>query len=403
MKTTLSAVRAAQRILPCVLMMGLGAASTAAQATQGTFPHGYGVKSEGMGGVGIALPQDAVAGATNPAGMVAVGTRLDLGMALLKADNGAYFAGTRYSGSEDTSLYVIPQLGLNWMIDSVSSIGVSVVGNGVGTNYADDANVGGMSAPRSKLEQMVTTISYARQLNENHSVGVGLVLSRQVLTLHGTASIGLPAGRDESWGAGLRVGWQGKVAPGVTLGATYASRVDMSEFNEFAGLLPESGDLDIPANYGVGVAYTRGAWTLGADVMRIEWSDVAAYGNGGVTSATGAPGSDKGPGFGWNDQTVWRFGLAYAVNAQWTVRAGYNHGTHLLDGDHTYLGILAPSANRRHVTVGSTYALPSGDELSVAYAHSFKETTRGTGQGPDGMTDLYMGQDWLSVSYGLRF
>jgi len=381
----------------------MGALSLPAQATQATFPHGYGAKAEGMGGVGIALPQDAVAGATNPAGMVHVGTRIDLGVAFLKADNGAVFAGQRYSGSEDTNLYIIPQLGANWMIDPVSSIGVSVVGNGVGTNYDDDANVGGMVGPRSKLEQAVMTISYSRKLNDVHSVGIGLVLSRQLLTVDGTDSLGLPTGRDESWGAGLRVGWQGQVLPGLTLGATYASRVDMSEFNELAGLLPEHGDLDIPANYGFGVAYTTGAWTLGMDVMRVLWSDIAAYGNGGVTTASGAPGSDDGPGFGWHDQTVWRFGAAYAIDDRWTVRAGYNHGTHLLDGDHTYLGIIAPSANRRHVTVGASYVLGNGNELTVSYARSFKETTKGTGAGPDGMTDLYMGQDWLSLSYGLRF
>jgi long-chain fatty acid transport protein len=33
-------------------------------ATNGYFSHGYGIKSKGMGGVGIALPQDAMAAAT---------------------------------------------------------------------------------------------------------------------------------------------------------------------------------------------------------------------------------------------------------------------------------------------------------------------------------------------------
>ena len=40
-----------------------------AGATTGYFQHGYGIKSKGMGGVGIALPQDSLAAATNPAGM----------------------------------------------------------------------------------------------------------------------------------------------------------------------------------------------------------------------------------------------------------------------------------------------------------------------------------------------
>jgi long-chain fatty acid transport protein len=54
--------------------------STQALATDGYFSHGYGVKSQGMGGVGIALPQDALAAATNPAGMGLIGDRIDFGV-----------------------------------------------------------------------------------------------------------------------------------------------------------------------------------------------------------------------------------------------------------------------------------------------------------------------------------
>jgi len=53
------------KLLPLIII----AASAEANATDGYFAHGYGVKSQGMGGVGIALPQDALAAAANPAGM----------------------------------------------------------------------------------------------------------------------------------------------------------------------------------------------------------------------------------------------------------------------------------------------------------------------------------------------
>ena len=43
-----------------------------ALATNGYFPHGYGIKAKGMGGVSTALAQDSLGGATNPAGMVCV-------------------------------------------------------------------------------------------------------------------------------------------------------------------------------------------------------------------------------------------------------------------------------------------------------------------------------------------
>ena len=62
-----------------LLLATLALTSTHAFATDGYFAHGYGVKAQGMGGVGIALPQDALAAATNPAGMGLIGDRIDFG------------------------------------------------------------------------------------------------------------------------------------------------------------------------------------------------------------------------------------------------------------------------------------------------------------------------------------
>jgi long-chain fatty acid transport protein len=53
-------------------LVALAAASGSAFATDGYFAHGYGMKAKGM-----AL-QDGLAAATNPAGMVMVGDRLDM-------------------------------------------------------------------------------------------------------------------------------------------------------------------------------------------------------------------------------------------------------------------------------------------------------------------------------------
>lgn len=385
------------RRLPLVIALGL---PLTALATQGTFPHGYGVKAEGMGGVSIALPQDAVAGANNPAGMVMVGDRLDAGAALLKVDNGASFAGTGYDGSKERSIYLIPQLGYNHMFGTSTSLGVSVVGNGVGTDYGRDTNIGGLRGTRSELKQMVITTSLAHRLNDAHAIGVGLVLARQVLDIRGPAGLGLPEGRDDSTGAGIKLGWTGQITPALTLGATYSSKVDMGRMSEFDGLLAGGGDLDIPENYGFGMAYRVGAFTVAADVLQINWSGVGSLGNPGVTTA---PGEGKTAGFGWKDQTVWRIGVAHALSDTLTLRAGYSHGTQIVDKRDTFLGILAPAANRRHYTLGATWAMSKEMELSFAYAKSPKERVRGQGAAPDSLTEVYMGQDWLSFSMGMKF
>ena len=156
--------------------------------------------------------------------MAWVGDRVDAGVAFLKVDNGVEFAGNTISGSADNDLYIIPQLGVNHMLDEVSSVGLSVVGNGVGTDYSRESNVGGLQSPGSTLQQMVATLSYARKISERHSLGVGLLLIRQQLDIDGTSSIGLPEGSDESYGGGLRVGYLARITDELSFGASYATR-----------------------------------------------------------------------------------------------------------------------------------------------------------------------------------
>lgn len=85
-------------------------------ATNGYFSHGYGVRSIGVAGVSIALPQDGLTAASNPAGYLFVGNRLDLGVSLFRPDRGATIRGNGfgadgdYSGNE-THNFLIPELG----------------------------------------------------------------------------------------------------------------------------------------------------------------------------------------------------------------------------------------------------------------------------------------------------
>jgi len=72
---------------PCTLTrraIALGAALAlsplTALATNGYFPHGYGLKAKGMGGASLAMNQDSMGGANNPASMSFAGSRLDLGL-----------------------------------------------------------------------------------------------------------------------------------------------------------------------------------------------------------------------------------------------------------------------------------------------------------------------------------
>ena len=135
--------------LALVLAVGI-AAPGSAFATNGYFAHGYSIKEKGLAGAGVALPQDSLAAATNPAGMVMVGQRGDLGASLFSPSRSYTSTGTTgqpdnvfcapagacpfevgpQSIESEDDFFLIPNFGMNWMLDPNSSIGISVYGNG---------------------------------------------------------------------------------------------------------------------------------------------------------------------------------------------------------------------------------------------------------------------------------
>src|SRR3989338_7614229 len=90
-------------------------------ATNGYFAHGYGAKAQGMGGAGVALSQDALAAATNPAGMAIVGNRTDIGVALFMPNRNTEVAGNAAAANNikydanDEDTYFVPEFGYGGM------------------------------------------------------------------------------------------------------------------------------------------------------------------------------------------------------------------------------------------------------------------------------------------------
>ncbi len=144
-----------------------------ALATDGYFSHGYGMKSIGMGGVGIALPQDALAPATNPAGLTMVGNRLDIGLDWFRptrgadiVNNGAGMTGS-YDGNDATD-FLIPEFGYSRMLNPDMAVGIAVYGNGgMNTKYKSSpfAAVGGTSPTGVDLTQLFVAPTVAYKVN----------------------------------------------------------------------------------------------------------------------------------------------------------------------------------------------------------------------------------------------
>ncbi len=427
----------------------------AAMATNGMLPFGFGMKSKGMGGVGIALPQDSIAAATNPAGMVWVGNRVDFGLEAFYPDRSGSISGSQnplfngeFDGNETPGFY-IPELGYNTLLNDDISFGVSLVGIG-GMNVDYDQGIALFSAnPQTQwqadthagidLAAVQLSPSFAFKMGD-HSLGLSVNLVAQQIKIHGIRNFQSPFvttnpdavsdnGYDKSYGAGLSLGWTGKFGDNLTIGAVYHSKNYMSKFDDYEGLLAEGGDLDTPAWYGLGFAWKADALTVALDITRIEYSGVNAISNGlqplSLTyvcppgaeanpecyAPTFAPGEQlgdsSGSGFGWNDIMVYKLGLSYKLNKQIMLRFGYSIGDQPIDDDQTLFNLLAPATIEEHITIGSTWTYKNGSEFTLYYMHAFENEVKGNSSIPPqmggGEANISMAQDAWGMAYGWNF
>jgi long-chain fatty acid transport protein len=398
-----------------------------ALATDGYFSHGYGMKSKGMGGVGIALPQDALAPATNPAGLTMVGNRLDIGLDWFRPTRGAdvtsdnSFIGGSYDGN-GASDFLIPEFGYSRMMNPNMAVGVAVFGNGgMNTKYDKSpfTNFGGTSPAGVDLTQLFVAPTVAYKVNPNNSIGLSLNLAYQQFGASGLgpfAAFGFSSdsanftdrGKDSSTGWGIRIGWTGQVSPTVTLGATYQSKTKMGKFDKYRGLFANEGEFDIPENYGIGIAVkTTPKLTLAVDVEQINYSKIAAVGNPVDSLFTGSKfGDPNGPGFGWRDVTVLKVGASYQYRSDLVLRAGFQTLRQPIPESQTFLNMLAPGVVEQHLTLGATWTLQNNNELTLAYMHAFKKEVNGVNSIPPGFgggnANLHMYEDSIGIAYGIK-
>jgi long-chain fatty acid transport protein len=379
-----------------------------------------------MAGAGSALSLNTLGAANNPATMVFLGKRFDLGVAVFNPNrqysvDGApsgfpgtfgLAPGTVESGS---SVFAIPSLGANWMIGEDNSLGLVVYGNGgMNTNY--DHPTFGFAPTGIDMAQVFVAPTYARKLGDNHSLGVSAILAYQRFRAEGVASFApfssdptalSDNGYSNSLGYGARFGYVGELHPMFTLSASYQTRIKMGEFEEYAGLFAESGGFDIPSNFVVGFAIkATDALTLVFDVQHINYSDVRSINNLLLPNlATNPLGTDDGAGFGWQDITVAKVGAQWQSSPAWSFRAGYSFGDQPIPTEEMLFNILAPGVIEKHASLGLSRALGEGKELTFALTRAFSKSISGpnTLEVP-GMQDIELTMDqWvfdMSFSFG---
>jgi long-chain fatty acid transport protein len=368
-----------RHLKPSLVLATLAVASihTGALAVNGALPGGNGIKNAAMGGASIALPLDTVAAANNPAGIAYVPSSTTFGLQVFSGQSTAeYLLPGNHLKNSQTAL--APEGGINFQLNPTVTFGVSMAGAGAGSNYGQAAlPVPGAGTAQTKLSIAEVIPTVAWKPAPDLALGLGLTIAGQQFEADGVI---VPApvpggllpiaghGRKTAAGVGARVGLLWKPTSDWSIGVNLKSKVRMSKLSGYdQDLLAYSeGRLDIPAQYGVGVAWqATDRLTLAADWLTIQWGDMKAM--------------QDPNGFAWRNQPVVRLGAAWKLDESWTMRAGYSRNRGQIDSSRVLQNLLVPSINKEAFTAGLSWRINPKSELNFGYELNPRTTLVGTG------------------------
>ena len=440
------------RLAALCVAAAAGIAAQGAQATDGYFANGYGLKSIGMGGAAAAVALEPFGGAVNPGAMTFLGTELQVGAAWFSPSRDASRTGSGQAGIDGSAEsgstnFFIPEVGFNWKYSPNLALGISVFGNGgMNTDY-EGGQIPSASACASfnpnpgpynlmcgngrlgvDLMQLMIAPYASWQLAKGHSLGIAPVIAYQRFKAEGLQAFDNPMlstnmgsvtnnGYSDAWGAGVRIGYMGEFSKQFSVGAAYATKISMGEFDGYKGLFAQGGSFDIPSNFTLGAALRpTEQWLVAVDFERIYYSDSKSVSNpssliGNCAAGDGAAclGGSNGAGFGWQDIDVWKFGIQYALNAQWTLRGGYNYSENPIRPQDVTFNIMAPGVVKNQWTLGTTWKLDAQSELTGAFMYAQNSSVTGTsllvgfGAPPTTSETIQMKQYQLGIAYSRKF
>ncbi len=367
-----------------------------AQATEGYFSHGFGAVNKSMAGAGVATGFDAMSQATNPASLTLVDPQFNVDISIFSPRRESTIFGTvaAVPGNyeSDRNYFFIPSLAGSYAIDDVSSYGWALYGNGgMNTTYDDPVGPFGGGKTGVDLAQAFLQLTYARDLTPGISVGVSPILAAQRFKAFG---IGAFAGNssnpanltnrdyDTSYGYGGKIGIQADLTSGFRFGASYQTRIYMSEFDKYSGLFAEQGDFDIPPALQAGLSWSSGAGvTVAFDYKRIFYGDIDSIANSINNFLLGAPGllgADSGAGFGWETINAYKLGVEWEASPTIKVRGGIGLNDNPIPGNEVLFNVLAPGVQEQHYTAGMTWQATPNSALVLGVMYSPTSSINGT-------------------------
>ncbi len=410
-----------------------------ALATNGYQLIGVGAYQKSLAGAVTANPGSAMTAVTNPAGMARIGSRADFSMEAFMPEREADFSalgGNTADSAVDT--YGVPAIGWTAPVNHENRdvyFGGGMYGtSGMGVDYAPTLMM--QAHPTTgqpvfwdgysniSFWQMAPTVAWNQ--TERLSLGVSLNIDYQSVAFRQRAmqdtdgdgagdsvASNFDLGRStSSFGLGLSFGMMYDLTENLDLGLAYKSRQEFSELeyqlaqgditDATGNPLPAGTyklDLDYPQQASAGIAYqATPALTVSADVKWIDWSDTMdklAVEGSGVSVAMDP---------GWDDQTVYAIGVAYAVTDRFNLRAGYNHADSPFGDNEISRNLILPAVVEDHYTIGGDYRFNNHWELAAHYMHAPEETFTAPADDPIAPNaEIKLGETSFGLNIGYRF
>ncbi|KAB0495309.1 OmpP1/FadL family transporter [Pseudomonas vancouverensis] len=368
------------------------------QAMNFNIPTSASIESAQMGGASMAFAQSSMIASDNPAGMANLGNRLDGGLQMFFGSFRSSFGNEE--NRDDFKVQVpIPSGGFSHVLDERTTLGMSVYSIGSGSDYSHAAVRGqGFPDVKTRMTYLIFAPTLAYKVTADFAVGVSTLIGVQQLQARGLVapqpdgSLGLSPthGIQTQTGYGWRVGALWTINPLLSVGASYSPKMRFADADGYENdlLAVAGGHLDLPAQYGAGIAlHLTPTLTLAADYLRLEWSDV-----GFLNDPKGA---------GLNSQNVYRVGFSWDAANSITLRAGFKRASEAVDSDHTAANYYSPGILNDSVSAGFTYHLPEQTDVSLGYEYHLPDTLRGTGPSTGSNIGAHYSQVLLGV--GMKF
>lgn len=398
--------------------------SFSAFATNGYFTHGYGMTHKGMAGAGVALSEELMSGANNPANILVDGTQFSLGLELFSPDRkytastvDNFFPDALYleakTQKSDNTLFAIPEFAIGHQLNEKVNIGLLVYGNGGmnteynagtapdGTFYAGTAGV--------DLKQLFISPTVNYQFNEQTRVGVSPIYVVQQFEAQGLSNFAAYSQSpqdlsdnetDTSTGVGIQLGINQTINSSLNWGASYRSAVSMQEFDSYRGLFAEQGGFDLPSSIQIGAAFkVTPNNEIIFDWQKINYGEVKSIANP-INNLMSAPlGADGGAGFGWDDMTIYKLGYQWQRTVQQKIRFGISYTEQPIPSSEVLFNILAPGVQEWHFTTGFSHSFSNKVQLNaMAFYSPAKEVTGANFLAPNQALSIEMEQFGLGVS-----